>query len=223
MKIAVLGASGRTGMQVLDRAADRGHEVVAVVRNPAKLASLTSRASAVGQADARDADAQAAAFRLLGGVDAVVFALGHDTGKPVDNRVMREGVAATLAAMRAADVHRLVVVSASGISKDGDGFFMRTFAKPIVQAILKDGFADMTAMEGVVRDSETDWTIVRPPQLTDKPARGRYRYRITLNTPGARITRADLADAILDALDGAGKPDALSEAEAERVVVTVAN
>jgi putative NADH-flavin reductase len=225
MKIAVVGASGRTGLQVVERAAARGHEVVAVVRNPAKLASLTTAAAEVAKADAGDVASQADAFRALGGVDAVVFAIGSEPSRKADHTIMRTGIATTIAAMDEARVGRLVAVSASGISTDGDGFFMRTIAKPIVQSILTANFADMTAMEARIRASELDWTIVRPPQLTNKDAKGRYAYRITSNPPGGRITRADLADAILDALDDRARTHEgiPSSEETRRAVLCVAN
>ncbi|PJJ55224.1 NAD(P)-dependent oxidoreductase [Compostimonas suwonensis] len=197
MKIAVIGATGGTGIQIVERAVARGHEVTAVVRDPAKLAALTGARVEVARADARDAEAQARAFS---GSDVVISAIGAPPGKDADHTILRDGIRAALAAMDAAGVRRLIAVSGSGHSTDGDGVFMRYITKPIVQAILKDTFTDMKAMEALIRASDVEWTIVRPPQLTDRPPRGRYRSRITVNPPGARITRADLADAILDAL-----------------------
>ena len=53
-------------------------------------------------------------------------------------------------------------------------------------------------MEAVVRARGLDWTILRPPRLTDKPPIGKYQTRRELNVRGsAFISRADLARAIL--------------------------
>jgi putative NADH-flavin reductase len=55
--------------------------------------------------------------------------------------------------------------------------------------------ADASAMERVVGESELDWTIVRPPQLTDKPYSGKYRVREGhLPRFGFTISRADVAE-----------------------------
>ena len=90
---------------------------------------------------------------------------------------MRQSMPALVEAMRSAGVPRLVVVSASGPFTDGDDPFLRYVAKPIVQRILREPFSDFVATEPVVRSSDLDWTIVRPPQLKDGSARGRYRRR----------------------------------------------
>src|SRR5262249_10872591 len=109
------------------------------------------------------------------------------------------------AAMRATGTGRLVVVSASGPFTDGDGPLLRYVAKPIVRRILKDAFADFMTMEQVVRPGGLDWTIVRPPRLTDKPLTGRYRTRSEANVRrGLTVSRADLAHLILAACGDPG-------------------
>lgn len=194
MRIAVLGASGRTGALVVDAARSRGHEPVAVVRRPGSAPDGAEERLA----DGRDADALAEA---LAGCDAVVFAIGPSLGSS-DHTVMRESMPAVVDAMRRRGITRLATVSASGPYSEGDDPFLRYVAKPIVRRILREPFADLAATETVVRASGLDWTIVRPPQLQDGAARGRYRRRVGRGLPfGISIRRADLADAMLDALD----------------------
>ena len=192
MRIAVLGATGRTGSVLLALAAQRGHEVIAVVRNPAAVVG----AAEVRVADARDAEALS---RAISGADAVAFCVG-----PRDRaagRILEEGMTATLAAMSAAGVRRLVAISASGPFIDGDDPLMR-IAKPIVQRVFAEQFSDFAAMEPLIHASTTDWTIVRPPQLKDGRPRGRYRSRLDGSVWfGMTIRRADLAAAVLDALE----------------------
>ena len=197
MRVAVLGASGRTGGLVADEARARGHEVVAVVRRGGSAPVGTIERVAEG----RDAAALRAA---LAGCDAAVFAIGPSgaTGATADHTVMRQSMPALVEAMRSAGVPRLVVVSASGPFTDGDDPFLRYVAKPIVQRILREPFSDFVATEPVVRSSDLDWTIVRPPQLKDGSARGRYRRADDAGVPfGISIRRADLARAVLDVLD----------------------
>jgi putative NADH-flavin reductase len=197
MRVAVLGASGRTGGLVADEARARGHEVVAVVRRAGSAPDGTIERVA----DGRDA---AALGMALAGCDAAVFAIGPSgaAGTTVDHTVMRQSMPALVEAMQSAGVPRLVVVSASGPFTDGDDPFLRYVAKPIVQRILREPFSDFVATEPVVRSSDLDWTIVRPPQLKDGSARGRYRRADDAGVPfGISIRRADLARAVLDVLD----------------------
>lgn len=197
MKIAIVGAAGRTGRNVLDRAQERGHEVTAVVRDPSKLGSYSSKAMRIVAATAGDVFALTDAFRR---VDVVVSTLGPN--KTSGDHVLTTGITATLTAMEAASVRRLVVVSASGHLTDGDAFFTRAIVKPILGAALHTSYEDMREMERIVQASNTDWTIMRPPMLTDKDARGTYQSRRNLNVrSGFTITRADLAAAIIDQLE----------------------
>ena len=77
MKIAVIGAAGRTGRQVVRQGLDRGHEVVAIARSPEKLGIDGDRLT-VAAADVRDADALAGA---VGGTDAIVTTFGAAAGR----------------------------------------------------------------------------------------------------------------------------------------------
>ena len=93
-------------------------------------------------------------------------------------------------------------VSGSGATNEGDGPLLRYIGKPIGNLFLKHQFADFRAMESVVRSSGLDWTILRPPRLTDRPGTGKYQIRRELNVRGsAFISRADLARAILALCD----------------------
>ncbi|MGI5168809.1 NAD(P)-dependent oxidoreductase [Spirillospora sp. CA-253888] len=200
MHITVFGATGGTGLHVLRRALAAGHTVTAVVRDPARLPAGLRDSIEVVRADVMDPGAIEAAVK---GRDAVITAMGSREGnKPTT--VCADSVRSIMTAMEAAGTRRLLMVSASGLATDsGDAPFVRYVVKPlIVQKMLKHAFADMTEAERRVRAGGLDWTIVRPPQLTDKPAKGTYRRATDLNVRGGlRITRADLAAALLDLLD----------------------
>ncbi|WP_154792418.1 NAD(P)-dependent oxidoreductase [Occultella kanbiaonis] len=193
MRLVVLGASGRTGRELVDHASSRGHDVIAVVRNPAKARSDWNAAIAEGT----DSTALAEAMT---GAEAVAFCIGpvHRT----DVGVMERSAIATVRAMRIAGVDRLALITASGPFTDGDGPLTRYVAKPIVQRVLRDQFADMVATEAVIHDSGLDWTIVRPPMLTQGRGRSGYRERRDSNVRGGiLIARADLARAMVDLLE----------------------
>jgi putative NADH-flavin reductase len=193
MRLTIFGATGGTGTQLVRQALDAGHEVTTVVRDPAGLTVPQHSRLRVVRADVMDPEAIVAAVE---DADAVVSALGRRPGSG-SARVCSNGVRSILAAMDKAGVRRLAVVSAAGAYNDpDDGLVTRLLVKPLLQRLLREGFADTHEMDRDVQVSGTEWTIVRPPQLTNGRRRGRYRTA-TDHLVGRRISRADLADAIL--------------------------
>jgi putative NADH-flavin reductase len=167
MRIAVVGASGRTGKATVARALAAGHEVIAVVRT----ASSAPTGAVVKIADARDVSALT---KALGGCDAVVSCLGHVAGAD-DPTILADGATALLAAMAAAKVKRVVAISAAGAYVQGDDPLSRFIAKPIVARFFGAAFADTREMENVLRASNSEWTVLRPSRLVPGDSNGPYR------------------------------------------------
>ncbi|MFF7098330.1 NAD(P)-dependent oxidoreductase [Streptomyces rubradiris] len=196
MRITVVGATGGTGKHLVRQVLDAGHRITAVVRDAARLRQASHLRLDVVTADVMDPEAIKEA---VGGKDAVVSALGPRTKG--DASVCSDGARALIIAMRATGTRRLVVVTASGhVVDDGDGPFTRTVVKPMLRWYLREGFADFACTDQAVQASGLDWTIMRPPRLTDGEPR-LYRTAIDRNVRGGiTIARADLAHAILAAL-----------------------
>lgn len=196
MKLIVFGATGGTGMRLLEQACAARHQVTAVVRAPAKLRwshpdLTTVRADVMNAAEIEP---------IVRNADAVVSALGSRDGR-APTTVCSDGVSSIVSAMTATGTRRLVVVSAAGITSEGDGPLTRLLVKPILQRVLRNPFDDMRRMEDVVRACSLDWTIVRPPMLTDGPRTGTYRTTVNGAVRGGlRLSRADLADLVLRCL-----------------------
>jgi putative NADH-flavin reductase len=185
---------------VLDLACAAGHEVTAVVRDPARLTGNGPHLTVV-TANVMDPDAIGS---LIAGRHAVVTVIGPCEGR-TPSTVQTDSTASIVTAMRHNGTRRLIVVSNSGMFTDGDGPVSRLVAKPILRRLLRHPWADMRRMEDVVRDSELDWTITRPPMLTNGPRTGSYRTAADRNVRGGiRVSRADLADGILRCLADPG-------------------
>jgi putative NADH-flavin reductase len=215
MKLTIFAATGGIGRQLLQQAVAAGHDVTAVVRNPQKLS---------GQVRAVSADLAAADPAVLesavDGADAVLSGLGPRSN--AEAGVARQGTRAIVQAMQATGVRRIVVVSAAPIGTvpspgrpkpprhdPGDGFFMRNLLSPMTKVALRQHYADLALMEDVLRDSGLDWTVVRPPRLTDKPLTGTYRTAYGQNLRrGALVSRADVAHLMLDVLE---RPEAIKQ------------
>jgi putative NADH-flavin reductase len=214
MKLTIFAATGGIGRQLLEQAVAAGHDVTAVARNPRNLPATPAR---VVTADLAAADV-AALQPAVEGADAVLSALGPRT--KADAGVTARGTRAITEAMRASGVRRVIVVSAAPIGTvpspgrphpprhdPGDGFVIRYLATPIVKRVLAANYADLAEMEDVLRDSDLDWTVVRPPRLTSKPVTGRYRTAYGQNIRGGlslSVSRADVAHYMLRA---AGQPE----------------
>lgn len=199
MRLTSFGASGGTGRRVVEQAQAAGHHVTAVVRDPARLPTRHQRLQAV-VADVLD---PAAIQPTVAGADAVVSALGPRSSRNRSS-IVSAGTASILEAMRAAGTSRLVVVSATPVANDDHGTTLpyRLLVAPIMRVLLGGLYADLAVMEETGRRSGLDWTIMRPPQLTDGPRTETYRQARDSNLRGGyRISRADLADAILTALE----------------------
>jgi uncharacterized protein YbjT (DUF2867 family) len=88
------------------------------------------------------------------------------------------------------------------VDDTADGFFLRHVAKPMTRRIFKGPCADMRQAEDQIHASTLDWTILRPPRLTDKGGTRRYRTAIDRNLAhGSTLSRTDLVTSILTLSD----------------------
>jgi putative NADH-flavin reductase len=191
MRLFILGATGGTGRQLIGQALARGHQVTAFVRSPEKLGARQQGLS-VQQGDPRDA---AALNVALSGHDAVLSALGPPG--PRRSTILRDSALSTVSAMQSAGIRRLLIVSAAILFED-----MGVLAALLRRTLLRNVVVDSGEMEQVVTASNLEWTIVRPPRLTNAPPTGRYQVADNRYPPGKRaLSRADLAHFLLDELD----------------------
>jgi putative NADH-flavin reductase len=199
MRIAVIGATGRTGRQVVAQALERGHEVTAVARRPEGVESAAERLTVVA-ADAHDGEALRAA---VDGSEAIVSALGAAAGRD-ETDLYSTGIANLLRAMDGGWVRRLAVISASPAGpRDEQPAVFRYLIGPILERLFGGAYADMRRMERTLEHREdVDWACLRPPRLVTQPAGGYRLGRRPL--PRTRsLSYPDLAAALLDCVDGA--------------------
>jgi putative NADH-flavin reductase len=190
MKLVVFGATGGNGKYILDQALAAGHEVTAVARNPAKI-TLRHKNLHVVQGDVMDV---ASIKPALVGQDAVISTLGAPDRGPT--RVYSEGMTNIMQAMQTSGVRRVLCISASGL--EPANLIQKVVAKRLLWTFLKESYTDLVRMETIVKASSLDWTIVRPPRLSDGPATGVYHDAINKQlTDNWVISRADLADYLL--------------------------
>jgi putative NADH-flavin reductase len=172
--------------------------VTAFLRSPERLKPFQDRI-AVKQGDLLNSSE---VERAIQGHDAVLSGFGPRVPISKDDaNLLRDFAVALTAAMQHVEVRRVVVVSTAFLFRDSivppTYLFGRLFFPGVV--------VDAAAMERIFEGSGLDWTIVRPPQLTDKPRTGRYRVREGhLPRFGFNISRADVADCFLKTVEDRG-------------------
>jgi uncharacterized protein YbjT (DUF2867 family) len=199
MKLTVFGATGGIGGQVVRQALAAGHEVTAVVRAAGRFDVNHPALEVATVPGLTDPDVLRPA---LEDSDAAISGVGPRGRK--DGPVASNTTRGILAAMEASGVGRLVAVSAVPVGPvpDGESFVNRRILLPFIGAFARDVYVDLAEMEDEIRRSTTQWTIVRPPKLVNKPLTGNYRTVVGGNVPrGYSISRADVAHAMLAALD----------------------
>ena len=167
MRLLVIGATGRTGAGAIDAALAAGHDVTALVRNPAGYAA--PERVTVAQGDVYAPATLDAAFAP--GFDAVIVTVGANVFKP--STLVTDSARAVVAAARKAGVARYLGIT--GIAQ-----LPATLPGKVAQFALrispiKYAVRDHQGAYDVVAHSELDWTLAACPYIKDGPALGRYR------------------------------------------------
>jgi putative NADH-flavin reductase len=180
---ALLGATRGIGRAVLDTALDRGHSVRALVR-PGSTLDLEHPSLTIVHGDATN---PADITQALDGADALLSAIGTPARAKTPMRT--RAAEASVEAMRLA-----------GVRREHLPFFTRAIVFPLY---LRRVIADHETQEAAIMRSGLDWTLIRPPYLTDDPVTGNYAIGFGANTADLtwKISRADVAHSMLGALE----------------------
>lgn len=190
MKILVIGSTGGTGRCVVENALRAGHEVTAFARTPQKI-NLQHERLQVAQGDVLEADAL---LRAMQGQQAVICALGPAAGT-APGTIISEGTRNIILAMAQTGVRRLVFESGIMVGEGSGLSVINWFLLNIFRALNRALYEDKVRAEKLIRESNLDWVMVRPPKLKHMPGRGNYRtgQALNLNLP-AGLAHADVAD-----------------------------
>ncbi len=188
MKLIILGATGGTGLELIRRSLVHGHSVTAFVRDPNRLEEFRGRI-AIKQGDLLNRNALA---EVLRGQDAVLSGFGPRVPiAKTDAHLLEEFATVLTCAMTGANVRRAIVISTAFLFKDS--IMPPTYL--VGKLFFPTVVADSAAMEGIFEESGLDWTMIRPPQLSDSTFTGKYRVRLGhLPRMGFKIGRADVAE-----------------------------
>ncbi len=188
MKLFVIGATGRTGREIVEQALERGHQVTAFVRSPETITLRNERLTIV-IGNAMDENEL---FDAMQNHDAVISALGpRKVFKP--SSLLHDSALGTTRAMSRAGVNRLVILSAAA--------HFPGIPNRIASFVLRNHMRDSLAMEEIVQANGLDWTIARPPRLTEEDYTS-YRSREgAAPKMGFTLARKAVAVFMLDAIE----------------------
>lgn len=194
MRLFILGATGGIGRQLVNQALERHHQVTAFVRSPQKLGAARDGLTVI-EGDVRNTDAMSA---VLAGHEAVLSALGPPG--PARNTITSDSAQAIVTAMQTVGVRRLLVVGVAALFSD-----IGMLGRVLRNTLLRNIADDSAEMERIVKATRLDWTIVRPPRLTNGPRTEHYGVAIDHLPKGAggnaTISRADVAHFMLDEVE----------------------
>jgi putative NADH-flavin reductase len=193
MKLLIFGSTGSIGCQLVKQALEYGHTVTAFARDPAKLGVKHDNMNVV-QGDAMD---YPSVEKAVQGQDAVLCSLGAGA----KGTVRSKGTRNIIRAMEKAGVRRFVCQSTLGVGDSWDNLsFLWKYI--MFRGLLRQAYVDHVSQEDYVKQSDLDWTIVRPAAFTDGNRTGEYRHGFpgTDKTTKLKISRADVADFMLKQL-----------------------
>lgn len=200
MRLAIMGATGRTGVPLVQHALERGYEVTALARSPQKAEQLLGDPPGLTVVEGDLLD-PAAVEKAIVGSAAVLNVAGQVKGSPKD--LQQRAIGLVLSAMRAHDVQRLITLTGAGVRAPGDspGFVDKLF-RLALSKLQPELLADSEAYVAAVTSSDRQWTVVRAPRLTDGPGQGSYRDAANVGQgTGTALSRPDLARFLLDEVE----------------------
>lgn len=168
MKVLLIGATGPTGREIIKAAQAAGVTIRAMARRPEAL-DIAGIEVVKG-----DVESETSLRAAMQGVDAVVSALGTPLILNGPVTLLSRGTANIISAMQAAEVARFLCITGMGAGDSrGHGGF--AYDRIILPLMLGRIYADKDRQEAVVRQSDIDWTLIRPAFLKSGPGRGRWR------------------------------------------------
>lgn len=198
MKVALFGATGMLGKQLITSALERGIEVKALVRNPNKLDELKDKVEVV----TGDYFSQQDQAKTLEGVDFVLSTIGPPPVRKGSPKAEQYGGAmkSLIAEMKSKELTRIVNVAGASASYHGEAI---SLSRHLMRWMMKLTVPEITPAKeleiALLRSSGLSYTTFRPPMIS-KSASGDIKYSET-KVQGMKVDAAQLANLMLDVLD----------------------
>ncbi len=197
MKLTIIGGTGKTGKELLKQGLEAGHHITALVRNPKKVKIQHPNLKVV-QGNVLNTADLAGIFKEK---DAVLSALGHKRFLG-PSRILSQGTENILQAMKTDKVSRFICITSMGINDNRFklGLYYTLFVIPFIVFFY---FRDKAKQERLIMESDLNWTVVRPGQMTNGKKRMQYKQGANLGSYilTKMISRADVAHFMLSQIN----------------------
>lgn len=198
LDITIFGGTGKTGLLLIEKALKSGHIVTVFARTRSKI-SIQHKNLKIAKGELNEPNSIEEAIK---NADAVISVLGPSQN--TKGLVIADGIKNIVDAMKKNGVKRLIATATPSFKDRNDKFqFGFSFGIFMVKALIKDSYNNIVLTGKHISESDLDWTIVRLPMLSDKPASGKihagYTGDGTVNL--FSLSRADLADFLLQQID----------------------
>lgn len=199
MKVIIFGATGFSGRAILSEALKQGHKVTILVRDAAKVQSKHKNLMVV---EGNVLNPETVAM-VLQNQEVVIQCLGvggKGDGKPTT--FISDATKIIVDEMQKKQIKRLIAMSnvGAGNSIAFQPWFFTKIILPYFMKWLKVIIQDKNRMEPIIMNSNLDWTIIRCPNIIDKPAKG--TCNATLDGKGLKlsVTLPDVSKFMVDQL-----------------------
>ncbi len=194
--IALFGATGQTGAEFLKLALEKGYKVKALVRTPEKVTTQNENLKVLQGDVLSEADVE----KTVKESDIVVSLFGHVKGSP--EMLQTNGTKNIVNSMKRNNINRIISLSGGGLPYEKDEpKFMDKAIRFIMKIVVPNVLNDAIAHAEFLKKTDTDWMIVRGPRLTNDAAQGNYKEGWVGVNASTKLTRADLADFILNQIE----------------------
>ncbi len=199
MKVTIFGATGFSGQAILAEALKQGYEVTILVRDASKV-QIQHPNLTIFEGNVLESKTVASVLHHQEAVIQCLGVGGKGDGQPTT--FISDATKVIVDEMQKQQIKRLIVMSNVGAGKSiaFQPWFFTKIILPYFMKWLKVIIDDKNRMEPIIMNSNLDWTLVRCPNIVDKPAKG--TCNATLDGKGLKlsITLPDLSQFMVDQL-----------------------
>ena len=199
MKVILFGATGFSGKSILAEALKHGHEITILVRDASKV-EIKHKKLTIIEGNVLDPLTVASALHQQEAVIQCLGVGGKGDGKPTT--FISDATQVIVDEMQKQNIKRLIAMSnvGAGNSIAFQPWFFTKIILPYFMKWLKVIIDDKNRMEPIIMNSNLDWTIVRCPNIVDKPSKGTCNATLDGKDLKLSVTLPDLSKFIIDQL-----------------------
>jgi putative NADH-flavin reductase len=194
MKITILGSTGFVGKVLVGKAIAAGYQVKALARDPEKLKDLSDKVEIIKGNVFDSASVETA----IDGADVVLSAIGPPPGKPCDPNQYENAMKEIVRIMDKKGIRRYIHIGGAAHpgGENETWSFKRKFLRLFLNLVGKQIMVAKHLEWEVLKSSDLDWTLIRPPRIANEAASGNISVN-EKNLNSLKVSVEDLTDFIL--------------------------